>query len=82
MFVKLIFSFNFIIIYRVSTTIIQSLVLFDPLIWAFQVLSFQARVDLGVMAMKEYSSFPKAAALLTIIEFSVRNRTLIGVGKS
>ena len=38
--------------------------LYDPLIGPYQVLSLQARVDLGVMAMKGHSTFPKAPALL------------------
>ena len=45
-------------------------------------LPLQARVDLGVMAMKGYSTFPKAPALLdlTIRLFSVISRTLVGGG--
>ena len=39
-------------------------VLFDSYIGPFQVLPFQARVDLGGMAMKGYSAFPKAPTLL------------------
>ena len=45
-----------------------------------QVLPLQARVDMGVMAMKGYSTFPKAPALLgpLIIKlFSVIYKTLI-----
>ena len=34
-------------------------VLFDPLIGPYQVLPLQARVDLGVMAMKDTLHFPK-----------------------
>ena len=30
----------------------------------YQVLPLRARMDLGAMAMKEYSTFPKAPALL------------------
>ena len=43
-------------------------------------LPLRARVDLGPMAMKEYSAFPKAPALLelTIRLFSVISRTFIG----
>ena len=37
-----------------------SLVLFNP----YQVLPFQARVDLGAMAMKGYTTFSKAPVLL------------------
>ena len=38
----------------------MQLVLFNP----YQVLPFQARKDLGAMAMKGYFAFPKAPALL------------------
>ena len=37
--------------------------LFDPLIRAYQVLQFWIRVDLGVMAMKGYSTFQKAPGI-------------------
>ena len=40
------------------------LVLFNPYIGPYQVLPLRARVDLGAMAMKGYSAFPKAPALL------------------
>ena len=40
------------------------LVLFNPYIGPYQVLPLRARVDLGVMAMKGYSAFPKAPVLL------------------
>ena len=44
-----------------------------------QVLLHQARVDLGVMVMKEYSMFPKLQYWsLTFKLFSVIYRTLIG----
>ena len=39
-------------------------VLFDPWIGPYQVLPLGTRVDLGAMAMKEYSTFPKAPVLL------------------
>ena len=39
-------------------------VLFNPLIGPFQVLPLWARVDMGVMAMKGFSAFPKVLALL------------------
>ena len=42
----------------------HSLVLFDPLIEPFQMLQLRARVDLGVMAMKTCSVFPKAPTSL------------------
>ena len=40
------------------------LVLFNPLLGPYQMLPFRARVDIGAMAMKGYSAFPKAPALL------------------
>ena len=40
------------------------LVLFNPYIGPYQVLPLRARVDLEAMAMKGYSAFPKAPALL------------------
>ena len=43
---------------------IRQFVLFDPWIGPFQVLPLRARVDLGAMAMKGYTAFPKAPALL------------------
>ena len=45
--------------YEYTTT-----VLFDPYIRLYQVLPPWVRVDLEVMAMKGYSVFPKAPALL------------------
>ena len=42
----------------------HSLVLFDPSIGPYQILSLRARVDLGVMVVSGYSTFPKAAAQL------------------
>ena len=42
----------------------HSLVLFDPLIGAYQMLPLQARVYLEVMTMKGYSTFSKAPTLL------------------
>ena len=43
---------------------VLSLILFDPQILSYQMLPLLARVDQGVMAIKEYSAFPKAPALL------------------
>ena len=40
------------------------LVIFNPQIGPYQVLPFQARVDLGAMTMKGYSAFSKAPASL------------------
>ena len=58
------------------------LVLFDTKIGPYQVLPFRTRVDLGAMAMKECSKFPKAPASLEphhqIVNFITR--TLIGGG--
>ena len=42
----------------------MQLVLFNPLIGPYQVLPFRARMDLGAMAMKECSAFPKVSASL------------------
>ena len=42
------------------------LVQFDPLIKLYQVLPLRTREDIGVMAMTEYSAFPKAPALLEL----------------
>ena len=41
-----------------------SVVLFDPLIGPYHVVPLRARVDLGAMAIKGYSAFLKAPALL------------------
>ena len=49
---------------KFSLASVHSLVLFDPLRGPYQVLPLQDRMDLGAMAMKEYSAFPKAPALL------------------
>ena len=42
----------------------MQLVLFNPLIGPYQVLSFRARVGLREMAFKGCSAFPKAQASL------------------
>ena len=42
----------------------MQLFLFNPQIGSYQVLPIRARVDLGAMAMKGYSAFTKAPALL------------------
>ena len=42
----------------------MALILFNPKIGLYQVLPYQAKVDLGAMAMKGCSIFPKASALL------------------
>ena len=47
-----------------SLALVHSLVLFDPKIGPYQVLPPRVRVNLGAMAMKGYSAFPKAPALL------------------
>ena len=43
---------------------LRNLLLFDPWIGPYQVPPLLIRVDLGGMAMKGYSAFPKAPALL------------------
>ena len=43
---------------------VYSLVELDPYIGPYLVLQLRARMDLEVMTMKVYSSFPKAPALL------------------
>ena len=55
------------------------LVLFNLSIGPYQVLRFQARVDLEAMTMKGCSAFPKTL-ILTNRLFSVISRTLIGGG--
>ena len=57
---------------QLSLALVHRLVLFNPYIGPSQVLPIQARVNLGAMAMKGYSAFPKDLAL-----FSVVHRTLI-----
>ncbi len=42
----------------------MQLVNFNPYIGPYQVLSFLAIVELGVIAMKGYFTFPKAPALM------------------
>ena len=42
----------------------MQLVLFNPKIGPYQVLPCWARVDLGAMAVKGYSAFPKGPASL------------------
>ena len=44
-----------------------------------QILSFQVRVDLGIMAMKEYSTLPRSLELelLHQMQFSIIPRTLL-----
>ena len=43
---------------QLSTAQVRILVLFNPLIGLYQVLPFHARVDLGVIEIKVYSTFP------------------------
>ena len=52
------------VLQTIQFSIRMLLVLFNPLIGPYQVLSHQARVDLGAMAMNGYSAFSKAPALL------------------
>ena len=48
----------------IQFSISMLLVLFNPQIGPYQVLPLRARVDLGAMAMKRYTAFPEAPALL------------------
>ena len=41
----------------------MQLVLFNPLIGPYQVLLLQVRVDLGVLAVKGHSTFPKSSSI-------------------
>ena len=49
---------------QLSLRWVLSLVLFDPLIRPNKVQPLWSRVNLGAMALKEYSAFSKAPALL------------------
>ena len=64
----------------IQFNISMPLVLFNPKIGPYQVLPCWARVDLGAMAMKGCSAFPKAPASQEppIRLFSVIFRTVIG----
>ena len=53
-----------VLIQTIQFSISMQLVLFNPAIGPYQVLPFQDRVDLGAMARKGYSTFPKAPASL------------------
>ena len=44
--------------------LLRNLVLFNPCIGPYKVLPLRAGVDLGVMAMKDYSAFAEAPGLL------------------
>ena len=50
--------------HTVQFSISMPFVLFNPLIGSYQVLPHRARMDLGAVAMKGFSAFPKAPALL------------------
>ena len=52
--------------FSISTQFKCQKVIFNPLIGPCQVLPLRAKVDLGAMAMKGYSAFPKAPALLKL----------------
>ena len=63
------YSFNFkkqFYFKQFSLAQVHSFILFVPKIGPYQVLPFQARVDLRMMAIKEYFAFPKAPALLDL----------------
>ena len=49
-----------VLIQTIQFSINMQIVLFNPLIGPYQVLPFRARVDLGAMAKKGCSAFPKA----------------------
>ena len=51
-------------VYSIHFNISMLLVLFNPWIGPYQVLPLQVRVDLGAIAMKGYSAFPKAPKFL------------------
>ena len=51
-------------ILKIQFSISMQLALFNPLIGPYQVLPFQAKKDQGAMAMKGWSTFPKAPASL------------------
>ena len=53
-----------VLIQTIQFCISMQLVLFNPWIGPYQVLPFRAKVDLGAMAMKGLSAFPKAPASL------------------
>ena len=53
-----------VLIQTIQLSISMQLVLFNPLIGPYQMLPFWVRVDLGAMAMKGCSAFPKAPASL------------------
>ena len=57
----------------------RTLFLFYPYILAKQVLSYQVRVNLGVMPKKRYSTFPKAQDLESYdqMHFSIKPKTLL-----
>ena len=48
----------------VQFSVSMPLVLFNPYIWSYQVLPLRAKVNLGAMAMKRCSIFPKAPTSL------------------
>ena len=53
-----------VLIQTIQFSISMRFVLFNPYIGPYQVLQLRAREDLGAMAMKESSAFPKASASL------------------
>ena len=69
-YVTLIIQFNIIYLYRGKWFCLT------------QILLIRARVDLGIMAMNVYSTFPKAPELEPhkLTQFSVTSRILVGLG--
>ena len=51
-------------VYSIHFSISMLLVVFNPQLGSYQVQPLRARVELGAMAMKGYSAYPKAPALL------------------
>ena len=63
-----------------SLALIRSLVPFDPWIWPSHMLPLWAKLDLGLMAIKRWSTFLKALASLDPQHqiFSVISKKLVG----
>ena len=55
-----------VLLQTIQLSISMQLVLFNPQIGPYQMLSFRARVDLGAIAVKGCSAFPKAPASLEL----------------
>ena len=66
----------------VSRVVNDQIVLFDSYLGPQQVQLLQVSMNLGAMAMKEYSIFPKASGLEPHYQtqFSIITRTFVGEG--